>query len=160
MSASDILSLYGAALATLLAIVQVHQWRKNREIFAVQIYDEFYQGWESDIELTVTNLTDKVIEVRTIWFGVGYRPWFKPWKRTHSGAFGMSSVNDDGVGNQLYLEKVPPGQIISAYIDKSMVQNAKSDYKLKLGFDCRPCVWIEHSLGGRDICKALEKPKN
>ena len=156
MESSDLIGVYGAALATCLAFLQLHQWKKSSEVIAVRVYDEFYQKWTTDIELSITNVTDKVIEIHVVWFGAGYRPWLTPWRRKHFGAIGVQSVTDEGVGNQLYLKKVEPGNLISAYVFLKDVQSSRDDYRVKFGFDCQPCIWVEHSLSKKEICKVID----
>ena len=125
-------------------------------MIAVRIYDECYEKWGSDIEFSITNVTDKVIEIHAVWFGAGYRPWLAPWKRKHSGAIGVSSVTDVGVGNQLCLKKVKPGNLISAYVFLKDVKSSREDYRVRFGFDCQPCIWVEHSLSKKEICKVVD----
>ena len=155
MSAGDIVAVYGAVLASALAVLQYLQWRKSSEIFAVRVYDEFCELGKSDIELSISNLTFHEVETLFAGIGIGYRPWLRPWKRRHLDIVGLRRVEEDGVGNQICLDKVRSGQMIGAYFPAKGYAEIIDGWSRKLGFDKRLCVWIEHSRDNRQICKPL-----
>ena len=151
ISADNIISLYGAALATIIAVIQYRQWRKSQEILIDS--SNTYHGIEADFEIVVTNPNSFSIAVGFVGTGVFYRGWLTPWRVQHSSIVSMYLVENGMLTSKGAHGTLNPGQVMDCHLRS--VDFEHMDLKEISGFRRRLCVDVEHSAGSRSLVKVL-----
>ena len=139
---SDLIGIYGAILASSLAVIQYRQWRHSQERFAIDVYDES-SAPPGQVEITITNLSTSKAYVKFVGIGIGCRTWLRPWKLSRLDMIGMNAC-EDGKGVEQELEA---GQSIDAYADAATFAHIITPApSLRKDFGWKWIITIDHSL--------------
>ena len=150
-TASDIISIYGAGLATVVAIIQYRQWRKSFDTLLVA--SNTYHGAKSDFEVVITNANQHLIIIGFVGAGVFYRPWLMPWCVRHSNIVSMYMIEKGMLTSKGAYGTLLPGQTMACHLPS----NEFDEMRLPpfSGFRRRLCIDIEHSAASKSLVKLL-----
>ena len=159
MSAPDVIAAYGAVLATVLAVVQLAQWRQSRRFLSVK-YIEFFENQDSCIEAVISNRGQHPVHLDFVAAGYSIRWMRKPWARDCLNLRSMSRIDayrEDGAILKEVVdgEVLEPGALLRVGMRKSDFEQMNRDGCPPNGFSLRPCIWIEHSQSDVEICKVI-----
>jgi hypothetical protein len=156
MGAGDWIAIYGALLATILAFIQVNQWRKSQELIAVRLQDEFDFSDANRINLTLTNVSQIPLYIDFVGIGLSFRPWLMPWKFKHGVICGLTLTAESPVKRRDAAGVMKPGEMWDLWLhedDKAALNIGKIRSS---GFGHRPFLNIDHSADNVGIQKVLK----
>lgn len=154
MEMSDAIAAYAAVVASILAIIQLRDHRTAKKILKIRQSDEFRIS-DGYVAIAVTNLSDREVSVDFIGFGIGYRPWVKPWSVHLEEADSLELVTLNGSQEIPWREPMRPGQMLYAeHVGPYKVPKAKSLWDSR-GFDRKLRLTITHSMSERDLIEVL-----
>jgi hypothetical protein len=143
---SDLIGIYGAILASSLAVIQYRQWRHSQERFAIDVYDES-SAPPNHVEITITNLSNSKALLKFVGIGIGCRTWLRPWKLSHVEIIGMKACEDGYLTKKGVEDDLDAGQSIQAYADAELFSHiSKLGLSLRKGFGWKWIIEIDHSL--------------
>ncbi len=150
----NLVALYGAILATILAYIQYRRWHKSTEIISASPIGEFGKVGDH-LELAISNKGTIRIFVSFVGIGFCYRPWFRPWVRRSFEISGMRLVEDDFITDkQACDEWMQPGQTFEACFDSRAFTTVEKP-PLSKGFLRQLVLWIDHSGSDQPYIKKL-----
>lgn len=155
-SGSDLLSVYGAALATVVGLIQWHQWRTAQSVCLLVSTTSFETGKgaaeDQDAEVTITNRSNLDIFVHSCWAGYSLRRWRKPWKRELASAFPALEIDGNGqlTGRGAGYFELRPGRRADICIKSREFVDLEKPSRLD-GFRVRKCVAVEHSASSSPV---------
>jgi hypothetical protein len=141
----DVLGLYGAALATALAMFQYRQWRHDKERIAIDVYDE-YSGPPAHVEITITYLGSAKRYIKFTGIGLSLRSWLTPWKTTLGDSAGIKACENGCLTKKGVEAEIEGGESISAYADSETYRALNVWPSLLKGFNWKWAIQVEHSL--------------
>jgi hypothetical protein len=152
MDASDLIALYGAGLATALAVFQYKQWRKSEDPLVVTISSEF--RLPGHMEAVITNTQQSDVYIDFVGIGYRYRRWIEPWRSSFDELPSMKACEDGCLSGRGAGGLLKPGHMMEVYFEASDFRKLDKPLSRK-GFSRRLCIWIDHSRADRTLCKAV-----
>ena len=159
MNPSDIVAIYGAALSTVLGLVQYHQWRMSKKFLAVRPLQIHYTD-HTEVEVAINNRGQFPVTLDYVACGVSGVTWRSPWRRDCISLVSMAKVvewAEDGAVTKGRVDGVvlSPGETIKAVAKKDVFLRLEKSSSLGFYWRNIPCVWIEHSQSDSAICKVI-----
>ena len=145
MGISDLIGIYGAILASSLAVIQYLQWRHSQERFAIDVYDEF-SAPPNQVEIMITNLSPSKAYVKFVGIGIGCRTWLRPWKLSSLDLVGMNACDGGYLTKKGVQDELEAGKCIEVYADFDVFGHIDVRPTLKKGFGWKWIIQIDHSL--------------
>ncbi len=146
MEISNLIGIYGAVLATGLAVIQYRQSQRSQERFAIDVYDVF-SAPPSHVEITITNVSTSKAYVKFVGIGIGCRTWLRPWKLSRLDMIGMNACQGDCLTKKGVEDELEAGQSIDAYADAATFAHIITPGpSLRKGFGWKWIIEIDHSL--------------
>jgi hypothetical protein len=163
MTTSDLTAGYGAVLATVLAALQVIQWKQSRRFVTLK-HNEFYNNEDSMIEAIISNRGPSNVTLDFVAFGSSGRYIRSFWRRE---ALNLCSIleiaeyGEDGatLGMAIDGRILKPGELVRIGVQRSRLEGMRRIGHLKGVFLLRSCFWIEHSQSDVEICHLIRDPK-
>jgi hypothetical protein len=153
ITTADVVAMYGAVLATIIAIIQWRQWLKSRQTLVIIANREFSEI-PKHLSVTITNNEHVNVNVEYVGVGYGYRAWLTPWSRRHHESISMKAVEGDHPTGKGAGGLLKPGELMETYSDgEDFALFARPG--LQLGFGARVCVWVDHSKADKSVCKVV-----
>lgn len=142
-------AVYGAIVASGVAVVQWIQWRESRNDISIVNATVFEFGrmaaLETDNELHITNRSGLEIFVHNCWVGHSLRRWSSPWRREIAEATTMFAINGACLtGKPAGHFRLKPGKRAEIYFRRNQLNELEKP-PLRWGFGRRKSVIIEHS---------------
>lgn len=153
ITVADGIAAYGAALATILAILQFNQWVRTQDRLLVVPSKEFRREGDH-LEVTITNISHSPVHLDFVGIGFDYRPWTSPWKRKYEELHSMNAVQDDHLSGLNAGGWVFAGETTDVYWEGRAFAKLKR-HTYKAGFRPRLAVWIDHSQSEKSLRKAV-----
>jgi len=153
ISAGDVIAIYGAVLATVLAVVQYRQWKIAQEILSFKIYEKPLT-FPAPIDATITNITSHIVYLEFVGIGYSYRSYWSPWRVSFLGINSMKVAEDgfaSGKGAEGALE---PGKTLEVYFEEKDFQKLERPTRHH-GVNIRLCAWIDHSRSDQTFRKVI-----
>ena len=145
MTVGDGLAIYGAVLATIIAIVQIVDWRSKRRPFSVTALPELER--DEAIELEITCKTEHPTEVTFVGIGYTYQPWKKPWIREAAEVVELKKISDGKLSDHgVFRAKLKPGATLECHIRRDDWRHIDLTGTSYSGFGFRHSLYIEHTL--------------
>lgn len=111
---SDLIAGYGAFVATILAFVQMQEWRTKRKIISIN-YTQYYSGSDSALLITISNRGDRPIQMDFIGICAFQRRGVRFWLWDDVSAKSLSKMKrrDPLIGEGVIDgEAINPGQMV------------------------------------------------
>ena len=89
MKAADLLAIYGAIVATAIALIQIKQWRKEQRIFNVTTLGSLSPAW---MEIYVTNVSNHPIQIAYMGAAARYLDLGSGWFQRQRRSLGLYRV--------------------------------------------------------------------
>jgi hypothetical protein len=153
MSLGDVIAIYGAALASALAIIQYRQWLKSEEGLLVTPSREFCDP-STHLSATITNTQQSIVYLDFVGVGYRYRPWKTPWTRRHLDILSMLAIEGDYLTKRGVERSLAPGEIIDVYFDERDGGVLERPNR-RAGFSWCLCIWVDPSRSDRSLCKPV-----
>ena len=150
---ADPVALYGAALATTLAVIQYRQWKSAQEVLAFKIYEK-PTTFPAPIDATITNITSHTIYLEFVGIGYSFRPYLRPWKIRFLSIHQMKEAEDGFLSGKGAMGALEPGKTLEVYFDEGDFKTLPKPAR-KEGFDVRLCAWIDHSRSDKTYRKVI-----
>ena len=149
----DIIALYGAILATAVAVVQYRQWQKSEEPLVVTVNKDF-AGPPEHMEAVITNTQQSDVYVDFVGVGYRYRPWRSPWRHTFEEIHSMKLCEEGCLSGKGAEGLIKPGSFMEVYFERHDFRSLECPVA-RIGFAARLCVWVDHSRADRTLCKVI-----
>ncbi|HEX8622205.1 MAG TPA: hypothetical protein VF718_09545 [Allosphingosinicella sp.] len=154
MDASDIIALYGALLASLLAVIQYRQWQAAEMPLVVTVNKDF-AGPPEHMEAMITNVQQSDVYLDFVGIGYRYRPWRAPWKRAFEAIHSMKACENGYLSGKGAEGIVRPGSFMEVYFTREDF-NSLQRPSARTGFGTRLCLWVDHSRSDQPLCKVIQ----
>ena len=150
MAPNDVIGLYGAMLATTVALVQVYEHFIKRRILNVVQSNEFTDP-EDHVCLVITNLSPHQINFEFIGIGSAVRKWVTPWQITLEDATSCRPFIL-GEKQEIFIDSIEPGKVV--YLEEKIAVSRKKRLKMK-GLHYPICLVVDHSLSQHTYIRPL-----
>ncbi|MCH4151500.1 MAG: hypothetical protein LKF30_06080 [Sphingobium sp.] len=150
MAPNDVIGLYGAILATAVAVVQVYEHFIKRRILNVVQSNEFSDP-KDYVCLIITNLSVHQINFEFIGIGSAVRKWVTPWQITLEEATSCRPFIL-AEKQEIYVDSIEPSKVV--YLEEKIAVSRKKRLKMK-GLHYPICLVVDHSLSQRTFIRPL-----
>lgn len=145
----NVVAVYGAIVASGVAVVQWIQWRESRNDISIINSTLFEFGrmgaLESDNDFHITNRSGLEIFVHNCMVGYSLRRWSSPWRREMAEAVTMFAIKGAYYSeNPAGHFKLKPGKRAEVYFRRNHLAQLEKP-SLRWGFSRKKAVSIEHS---------------
>jgi hypothetical protein len=159
MPASDLIASYGALLATILAFIQLQEWRNKRKILSIN-YTQYYSDGDSDVLVTISNRSDRPTHIDFVGICAYERRRIKFWIWDDVSAKSLAKMKqrDPLLGEGVIDgETINPGQMIygvaniAEFTDLSRFpRHDRREQKVRYG------VILEHSMADKPLTRLFK----
>ena len=156
----DIIAVYGALLASVLAFVQLKQWRASERLFSIVYFGNVNHPSRSSVEVYLTNLSSHPIDIDFIGLGWGYRRWFAPWKLEMHEISGLREIRNNSRTRKGVSRTIMPGEKLEGYLERGDIAELKESMSFTNGLDGGFRLYIEHSLNNRPFIEKIGTPRS
>ena len=156
MNTGDLIGIYGAVVATIVAAVQIREHFRTPPVLNARLYDPFSLPSKS-IDVFVTNLTATQIQFAFVGVGYSFRPWFSPWRRKLDEATGLRLSRSYGASEpvQVYDEIGPSETLEGAIWEDNTEWRKRLKWFGIRGFDFRLTFNADHSFSNKGFMQVL-----
>jgi hypothetical protein len=149
----DPVALYGAVLATTVAVIQYIQWKTAREVLTFKIYEKA-SSFPAPIDATITNISSHVIDLEFVGIGWSFRSYSRPWTVRFLGIHQMMEVEHGIASGKGASGTLDPGKTMEVYFEEKDFTRLERPTR-RNGFDIRLCAWIDHSRSDDTFRKVI-----
>ena len=153
MNSVDPIALYGALLATILAVIQYRQWKSAQEVLTFKIYEKPLD-FPAHIDATITNITPHLIYLEFVGIGYSYRPYVRPWTTSFLGIHSMKESENGLLSGKGAEGELEPGKTVEVYFEDKDFGRLERPTR-RQGFDIHLCAWIDHSRSDKSFRKVI-----
>lgn len=142
----NVLAIYGAFVATIVALIKFQQHRATRKIFQIRCSDEF-QIADGYVTLTITNLSNREVDIDFAGVGFGYRAWLRPWKIEFEELVGLHIfILEDDLREVQWFMPLKSGQLVFAELNGKISSLRQVPNWSRKGCGSKLYLEITHSL--------------
>ena len=143
-------------MATAVALIQFQQHRTANKVFKIRCSDECRIA-DGHVNLAITNLSNREVDIDFAGVGFGYRAWLKPWKIRFDELTGLKVfILGDDYEDILWHRPLKPGQIVYAELDGGIASLEMGTALSCKGFSGKLYLEITHSLSNHCFLERLK----
>ncbi|MEZ5655467.1 MAG: hypothetical protein R3E04_06235 [Sphingobium sp.] len=152
----DAIAIYGALVASLVALIQFQKHRTGNKVFQVRCSDE-YRIADGCVSLTITNFSSREVDIDFAGVGFGYRSWFKPWKIRFNELIGLKIfILNDNFEDVRWHKPLKSGQLVYAELEGGIASLELGSAWSRHGFSGKLYIEITHSLSSHCFIEQLK----
>ena len=155
---TDLIGVYGAIVATLVALIQIAEWQRKRRFLHIQCIECLHDD-ASILLISISNRGERPTTLDYVAVGWFDRSWRTPWRIDEYSSMSLKKLDDrdkmTGMGS-LDGITLSPGDLVHAVVSKREVlaMAVRNEWQPKSKM-IGQCILIEHSQSDSPVYRII-----